>query len=168
MSQIEPADSNRSTVHASFVIERTYDAAPEAVFGAWADPAAKAQWFGPPNKPEGSYTLEFREGGREHLAMPLPDGSAVYSFDAVYQDIVAGKRIIYTYDMHRDSARMSVSVAAVELEARGTGTHLTLTEHGVYLDGLDTPAEREHGTNVLMDTLGAYVDSQGASARAPQ
>jgi uncharacterized protein YndB with AHSA1/START domain len=164
VSQIEHTDSNRSTVHASFVIERTYDATPEAVFAAWADPAAKAQWFGPPNKPEGSYTLDFREGGREHLAIPLPGGSAVYSFDALYQDIVAPERIIYTYDMHRDSARISVTVAAVELEARGTGTHLTLTEHGVYLDGLDNPAEREHGTKALMDALGAYVDSGGASA----
>jgi uncharacterized protein YndB with AHSA1/START domain len=157
VSQTEQSVNERSTVHATFVIERTYDAAPEVVFNAWADPAAKAQWFGPPNKSEDSYTLDFREGGREHLAVPMPDGSAVYSFDAVYQDIVAGTRIVYTYDMHLDAARISVSVAAVELAARGAGTHLTLTEHGVFLDGLDQPAEREHGTNALMDALGAHV-----------
>jgi len=32
--------------HASFVIERVFDAAP--VFAAFADPAAKARWFGAP------------------------------------------------------------------------------------------------------------------------
>ena len=44
------------------------------------------------------------------------------------------------------------------------GTQLTLTEQGVFLDGLDTSAEREHGTNILMDTLGSYLQSSGESA----
>jgi uncharacterized protein YndB with AHSA1/START domain len=144
------------------VIERTYDAPPERVFDAWSDPAAKARWFGPPEKPEGAYSLDFRVGGSEHLSIALPDGP-LYSFDAVYQDIVAGQRILYTYDMHKDQARISVSLATVEIEGVGAGTRLTLTEQGVFLDGLDTSAEREHGTNVLMDTLGGYLLSSRAS-----
>ena len=32
----------------------------------------------------------------------------------------------------------------------------------MYLDGLDTPAEREHGTIELMDTLGEYVKTAEA------
>jgi hypothetical protein len=51
----------------------------------------------------------------------------------------------------------------VEIEPDGDGTRLTLTEQGVYLDGLDTSAAREHGTNVLMDTLGALVEGAGGS-----
>jgi uncharacterized protein YndB with AHSA1/START domain len=144
------------------VIERTYDASPERVFDAWSDPAAKARWFGPPEKPEGAYSLDFRVGGSEHLSIASPDGP-VYSFDAVYQDIVPGQRIVYTYDMHKDQARISVSVATIEIEGLGAGTQLTLTEQGVFLDGLDTSAEREHGTNVLMDTLGGYLLSSEAS-----
>ena len=162
----EPAEqtlSGRSTLHSTFVIRRTYEASPERVFDAWADPAAKSQWFGPPEKPEGSYSLDFREGGREHLTIPMGDGPA-YSFDAVYQDIVAARRIVYVYDMHRGDARISVSVATVEIEPLGEGTRQTLTEQGVFLDGLDTPAEREHGTNVLMDTLGAHVQDGGHGA----
>jgi uncharacterized protein YndB with AHSA1/START domain len=163
VSETEQTAGERSTVHSTFVIEREYDAAPEVVFSAWADPGAKSQWFGPPNKTPDSYSLDFREGGREHLAIPLPDAGAGYSFDAVYQDIVAGERIVYTYDMHHGSARISVSLASVELAARGAGTHLTLTEHGVFLDGLDTPAAREHGTNALMDALGAHVGGSGGA-----
>lgn len=34
--------------HAGFVIERVFDAAPAQVFAAFADPAAKARWFGAP------------------------------------------------------------------------------------------------------------------------
>jgi uncharacterized protein YndB with AHSA1/START domain len=160
VSQTEQTASERSTTHATFVIERTYDAPPQRVFDAWADPAAKSQWFGPPDKPKDSYSLDFREGGSEHLAIPMPDGP-MYSFDAVYQDIVPGRRIVYTYDMHRDDARISVSVATVEIQAAGEGTRLTLTEQGVFLDGLDTSAAREHGTNVLMDELGVLVQGTG-------
>ena len=159
MSTTEQSVSGRSTIHSTFVIERTYQASPETVFEAWADPVAKAQWFGPSEKPDGSYSLDFREGGREHLSIAMPDG-APYSFDAVYQDIVAAQRIVYVYDMHRGDARISVSVATVEIEPLGEGTRLTLTEQGVFLDGLDTPAEREHGTNVLMDALGAHVQAR--------
>jgi uncharacterized protein YndB with AHSA1/START domain len=155
--------SERSTTHSTFVIERTYEASPERVFEAWSDPASKALWFGPPQKPQGAYSLDFRVGGSEHLTIPTSAGE-IYSFDAVYQDIVPGQRIVYTYDMHRDEDRISVSVATVEIEGLGAGTRLTLTEQGVFLDGLDTPAEREHGTNVLMDTLGAHLQGSGASA----
>ena len=94
MSTTEKYVSERSTVHSTFVIERTYPASPERVFAAWSDQAAKAQWFGP---------------GEKHA------------------------------------------------EAVGETTRLTLTEQGVFLDGLDTPAEREHGTKALLDALGSHL-----------
>jgi uncharacterized protein YndB with AHSA1/START domain len=152
----------RSTTQSTFVIERTYKASPQRVFDAWADPAAKTRWFGPSEKPEGTYSLEFRIGGREHLSIQTPDGTT-YAFDAVYQDIVPGQRIIYSYDMHRGDARISVSLAVVEIEAHGDDTRLTLTEHGVYLDGHDTPAQREHGTIELIDALGEHINAGGAT-----
>jgi hypothetical protein len=43
----------RSTQHATFDIERVYDASPAQVFGAWAGAAAKAKWFGP-SEPDAS------------------------------------------------------------------------------------------------------------------
>ena len=57
--------SNRSAAHATFVIERDYDASPSRVFGAWADASAKGQWFGPGGEQE--HELDFREGGRERF-----------------------------------------------------------------------------------------------------
>jgi uncharacterized protein YndB with AHSA1/START domain len=148
----------RSTEHTTFVIERSYDAAPERVFAAWADGEAKRQWFGPPQLPVGAYSMDFQEGGREHMSIGMPDGGA-YSFDALYQDIVPGQRIVYTYDMHHDQQRISVSVATIELQSAGDGTKLTVTEQGVYLDGLDTSAQREHGTGALMDALASHLGS---------
>jgi uncharacterized protein YndB with AHSA1/START domain len=155
VSDTDQAAVGRSTTQSTFVIERTYNASPQRVFDAWADPVAKAQWFGPPEKPD--YSLDFRVGGREHLAAHTPDGS-IFTLDAVYQDIVPGRRIIHAYDMHKDDVRISVSLATVEVEPHGDGARLTLTEHGVYLDGHDTPQQREHGTIELMDALGAFVE----------
>jgi uncharacterized protein YndB with AHSA1/START domain len=154
VSHAEQAAVERSTTHSTFVIERTYDASPQRVFDAWADPAAKAQWFGPPNKPD--YSLEFRVGGREQFTVQAPDG-ATYRFDAVYQDIVPGQRIVHCYDMHREDVRISVSLATIEIEAHGDGARLALTEYGVYLDGHDTPELRQHGTNEMIDTLATYL-----------
>jgi len=156
MSNAERAAGARSTVHSTFVIERSYPVAPRRVFDAWADPEAKTRWFGPPQKPRGSYELDFRVGGREHLEIAMPEGER-YTYDALYQDIVPGRRILYSYDMHRGDTRISVSLAAVEIEADGDGAKLRLTEHGIYLDGQDTPEIRGHGTNELIDAFGAFL-----------
>jgi uncharacterized protein YndB with AHSA1/START domain len=142
--------SDRSATHATFVIERTYDASPSRVFAAWADQSAKAQWFGPPG--ESGHELDFREGGREHFQADV--GGALYSYDALYEDIVPDERIVYTYNMLRDGTRMSVSVSTVELQAEGERTQLRYTEQGVFLDGTDTPEAREHGTAEVLDKLG--------------
>jgi uncharacterized protein YndB with AHSA1/START domain len=160
VSDTQQAATERSTTHSTFVIERSYDASPQRVFDAWADPAAKAKWFGAPGKPD--YSLDFRVGGHERFGAKGPD-SSLYTFDAVYQDIVPGQRIVHCYDMHRGDVRISVSLATIEFEAHGEGTRLTLTEHGVYLDGHDTPEQREHGTNVMIEALAEYL-SQSAEA----
>ena len=155
--------SDRSTTHATFVIERTYDAQPSRVWRAWADPDEKLRWFGPQELRKPEHELEFRVGGLERMTVKAPDG-ALYTYVARFQDIVEGQRFIHTYEMYRDEARISVSVATVELVAEGAGTRLTLTEQGAFLDGLDTPAEREHGTRELLDTLAAALEGAGEPA----
>ena len=142
--------------HATFVLERSYDAPPGRVFAAWADPEAKAQWFGGVD-----FTLDFRVGGRETNGGG-PAGGPVYRYEATYRDIVPDERIVYTTDMYADDRIISVSVATVELAAAGDGTRLVLTEHGAFLDGLETAAQREHGTGELLDKLGAVLSQTPA------
>jgi uncharacterized protein YndB with AHSA1/START domain len=147
----------RSTRHASFVIERNYDASPARVFSAWANPTAKARWFVGPEEWEASdHELDFRVGGREHVSGG-PPGGPVHVFDACYQDIVADQRIVYTYDMHLGQMRISVSLATVELKPAGAGTRLIFTEQAVFLDGADNAEDREHGTRALLDNLDAAL-----------
>ena len=156
--------TERSVTHATFVIERTYDASPARVFAAWADPAAKARWFaGPDDWESGAYELDFRVGGRER-ASGGPPGGPVHTYDARYQDIVPNERIIVAYDMHLDETRISVSLATVELKPAGTGTRLVYTEQGAFLDGYDNPSERERGTRDLLDALEAELRRAPAGA----
>jgi uncharacterized protein YndB with AHSA1/START domain len=158
VSDTDQAAVERSTTHSTFTIERTYNATPARVWSAWADPHKKLQWFGP-KELKGEHELEFRVGGHERMSVRIPDG-ALYLFDSSFRDIVEHQRIVHTYEMYRDEQRMSVSVATIELEPSGDATTLTLTEQGVFFDALDTPAEREHGTREMLDTLGAALEAQ--------
>jgi uncharacterized protein YndB with AHSA1/START domain len=146
--------TQRSAVHATFSLERVYDATPARVFKAFADPAAKRKWFGGPSEwldTEQSY--DFRVGGRE-TSKATPPGGESHAFNAIYQDIVPNERIVYTYDMHIGSARISVSLATVEFKPQGSGCRLVLTEQGVFLDGYDDAGSREEGTAWLLGKLG--------------
>ena len=150
--------SDRSTLHDSFTIERHYDATPARVFHAFADPAAKALWFGgPPSTRSDDVSFDFREGGRETLTTVLDDGNRI-GFAATYCDIVRDERIVYTYEMTMGGRRISVSVATVEIRpGTGGGADLRVTEHGVYLDGLDKPELRRQGTEELLTALGTSL-----------
>ena len=110
--------AQRSVTHATFVVERTYDASPARVFAAWADPAAKARWFGVPDKGTSEFELHFQVGGREINRGTVPNGQT-FTFEGRYQDIVPDERIVYAYDMHLDEDRISVSLGTVELTRRG-------------------------------------------------
>lgn len=152
-----------SVEHATFTIDRVYDASPARVFRAFSDPAAKKLWFGGPEDWNSRGEMDFRVGGKEWDEGDIPDGPTT-RFDAVYYDIVENERIVYCYEMYLDGKRISVSVSTIELSPAGDGTRFVLTEHGVYLDGADFPAQREHGTRELMDALGASLAQEPVSA----
>jgi len=143
--------SNRSTEHGSFTITRKYPVPPERVFAAWSSRDAKARWFGAPG-----YELDFRVGGTE-INRGGPPGGQVYTYEATYRDIVPAERIVYDDVMDADHTLLSVSVTMVEFSPAPSGTTLTFTEQGVFLDGTDTPAIRENGTSELLDALGVAL-----------
>ena len=153
--------SERSIEHGAFVVERVYDASPDRVFAAWSDPRAKARWF---DGPGAEVEFDFRVGGWERRRGMLPDGRE-YSFEALYRDIVPGRRIVYTYEMLLDGIRISVSVATAEFKPERDGTRLVFTEQGAFLDGYEMPAQREHGMGSLLDSLGEWLQGGRSDGR---
>ncbi|MGE0095751.1 MAG: SRPBCC family protein [Alphaproteobacteria bacterium] len=149
--------TKRSAQHATFTIERDFAAAPARVFKAFADQKEKDKWFGGPDEwDRHERSMDFRVGGRERSSGG-PKGGEPHSFDAYYWDIVPNERIVYSYDMHLGDKRISVSLATIEFKPKGSGTHLVLTEQGVFLDGYDDAGSREEGTRWLLGKLEATL-----------
>ena len=154
--------TERSVIHDTFSIERTYPATPSRVFAAFSSEEAKSAWgdTGEIETPVDAVPSEFdfRVGGRERFTVRA--GGSMYRYDALYYDIAPDQRIVYSYEMYADGARISVSVATIEFAKSGDGTALTWTEQGAYLDGIDgpqAPALRKEGTAEMLDGLTRYL-----------
>jgi len=157
-----------TTTHGTFIIERRYDAAPQRVFAAWSDPKAKRAWF---VEGEGweiqSYSMDFREGGKETSTFRFLKGKetfgeeTAFGNETVFNEIIPNERIIFTYSMSRNGTRFSVSLASVELSKADEGSRLIFTEHGAFFDGADGIKMREQGWHDLLGRLDTFL-KQGA------
>jgi len=156
--------TEQSAKFAIFTIERTLKAPPKRVFAAWSTLEAKRKWFAGPagESVEEIREFDFREGGSERLRGRWNSGR-ISDFRSTYWEIIPDRRIVYVYEMiMNDRIRMSVSLATIEFAPSGTGTRMTVTEQGAFLEPFDLdgddPGSREHGMNWLMDKLAAFVD----------
>ena len=147
----------RSQIHATFVIERSYPVPVSAVWHALSDNDARDQWFGGGAEFDvHEKSHDFRvgghgvEGGQWH-------GGPTSRFVSTYTDIVDEQRMVFAYDMWVDDRHMSTSLTTIAVEPDAGGTRLTYTEQGVHLDGLDTVEGREEGTRGLLDLLGSFL-----------
>jgi|SRR5579871_2229201 len=149
----------RSVAHGAFRLERVYDATVDAVYKALSDEEAKSRWFfGPAGWRLIERTMDFRVGGSERVKGGF-DGGVTTTFDAIYHDIVPCERIIYTYEMHLDNRKISVSLATLQIKPEGQQTRLTVDEQGAFPDGYDDAGSRERGTRELLEKIGASLQS---------
>lgn len=154
--------TERSVVHSTFTIERTYDRPPARVYAAWADPAMKGRWFGGgTDDAPVELDVDFRVGGHERVR------SEPGAYEARYHEILPDERIVFTYDLSFGGPLVSVSLVTVEFRSAGvggSGTQLIYTEHGAFLDGIDDPELRKNGTGGMLDELGRWLEHQAATA----
>ncbi|MBW8732753.1 MAG: SRPBCC domain-containing protein [Asticcacaulis sp.] len=146
-------------IHASFKIEKTYPPPVAKVFAAFADSATKQRWYGRGSPQDGAaYQNDFRVGGQEHSRSIMGDNTpfpgAVLSSQALYLDIIDGRRIVTGSNMMMNGTPFSGSLLTFEFEADGDGTRLICTHAGAYFENSDGPEMREHGWNALLDRLG--------------
>ncbi|HXR37486.1 MAG TPA: SRPBCC family protein [Terracidiphilus sp.] len=147
-----------TTIHSTFVIERSYPATPERVFDAFANPEKKRRWFFESDK-HGleHHELDFKVGGRERAQLTLGPGTPVAGMtcvnETVYEDIVPNRRIVSAYRMIIGGNCISASLATIEILPSTAGTDLILTHQGAYFEGADGPEMRKGGWNSLLDKL---------------
>ena len=131
----------RSVIHNTFVIERSYPATPQRVFAAFSDPARKRRWFGEgESSTMEEFKMDFRVGGTEQVRFRTKEGM-VFTNDTVYCDIVPDQRIVIAYNMSAGDWRISSSLGTTELLATATGTQLVFTEQSAFYEGADGPEQ---------------------------
>ena len=147
----------RSEVHATFVIERSYPVPVAALWHALSDNDARDQWFGGGAEFDISEkSHDFRVGGHG-IEDGRWRGGPTSRFVSTYTDIVDQQRMVFAYDMWVDERHISTSLTTISVEPDDDGARLTYTEQAVHLDGLDTVEGREEGFRELLDNLGSFL-----------
>lgn len=150
-------DPSPQVRHESFTCRRTYAAAPQRVWAALADPAAKRQWFAAPSESEVEHRMDFREGGVEEMSGRHGDND--FHYVSRFFDIVEGERLVYSYEMSYAGNRLSLSAASWELTLVDGGTGVVYTESMAIVHPEETADSRRAGTEALLDALGGALEA---------
>ncbi len=146
-----------TTLHDTLVLERTFKAAPEAVFNAFADPKARAVW-GPP-MPEINMSFkeaDFREGGRD-VCICGPGPAEGVTVETLYHAIAKPTRIVFTETISAPDQMEGASLVTVEVAVAGPGAALKVTLQVVSLGEENTVDEVHGGWTASLGNLERYL-----------
>ena len=162
-TQSSPAKSNsaKSSVRGaepaarpSLTLKRRFNAAPEKVYAAWADPEKLVQWFGPASVKDGSVRadIDLRVGGRYRISFHSANGE-YHQVDGVYQEVVPNERLVFSWAWHSTPERESL--VTVSIKPDGEGTLLTF-HHEQFFD-VAARDNHERGWMELLAKLENYL-----------
>ena len=112
------------------------------------------------------HALDFRVGGREHASARACRARERTRSTRPTTTSCPTSASSTAYEMTVDGRRISASLASIELLPRGGGTHLTVTEHGIYLDGLDRGRARARDARAARQAQAALATAPGVAATA--
>ena len=115
----------------SLTLKRRFNAAPEKIYAAWADPQKLVQWFGPGSVEEGSVKadIDLRVGGRYRISF---NTKGTYNeVGGVYREVIPNQRLVFSWAWHSTPERESR--VTILLKPEGAGTLLTL-HHAQFFD----------------------------------
>jgi uncharacterized protein YndB with AHSA1/START domain len=140
----------------SLTLKRRFNAAPEKVYAAWADPQKLAQWFGPGAVEQGSVKadIDLRVGGRYRISF---NAKGTYNeVGGVYREVVPNQRLVFSWAWHSTPERESL--VTISIKPEGGGTLLTFL-HEQFAD-VTARDNHERGWIELFAKLETYLESQ--------
>jgi len=132
---------------------RRIKASPARIWAAITRPEQMIQWWGPDAGPTLSAEADVRPGGRFSIVFRLLDGSE-HNPTGVYQEVVAEKRLVFTWEWAGAPERESL--VTFRLEPFEGGTELTLIHERLP----DEEARKSHeaGWTGFLDKLPVFVE----------
>lgn len=136
-------------------------AAPERVFGAFADAGLVARWLTP--SPEIRLTvlqLDFREGGTYRFAYHVPGGPTMM-VNGVYRRIVPPSAIVFSWLIEPPDEHAGVeSEVTVNIAPDGSGTSLIIRHQK--FTRVDAIQRHDQGWRGAVDQLAALLTREAA------
>ena len=147
-----------STIHSTFVIERSYPQSQDRVYSAFAQPARKRRWYAEGDHEIQEFEMEFRVGGSERLRYRFKEGHPIagseIANESTYQDIVPEKHIVMAQKMSLNGKPITIALLTFEFLPSENGTDLVLTNQGTFIDWPEGAKMIEQGWRALVDRLG--------------
>ncbi len=156
---MEAAKVETAAETATLVLERTYEATPQALFNAWTQAQALERWFAPTDEMSTRVLeLDLREGGRYRIQMIEADG-AINTVTGTFQVVNSPNQLIFSWGWEARPGETpldySRSHVIVDIEAVDGGAKLRLTH--AQLPNEEMRSEHEGGWNGCLDRLAHHL-----------
>jgi uncharacterized protein YndB with AHSA1/START domain len=151
-----PDSATQSDRHVAIV--RTFDAPPELVWAAWADPEQVARWWGPEGfeTPVDSVVIELRPGGRFELLMRDTRTGDEFPVRQEILEASAPELLVMRHEAVPEHGLLQPIVTRLEFHAHDGGTRLEVTG-GPYTGAMGPNAEQ--GWVEQLDKLGRVLSA---------
>lgn len=139
-----------------FTLVRNLDATPEAIFAAWTDADAAAEWWHPrqTTTPRESVQIDATVGGEYRYTMVNELSGEGVDTGGVYSEVVTPERLVFTWGVpgeHSDET----PVVTIAIEPEGELTLMTFDLRGV--DGFSGDGSYYDGWEQALDSLTTYL-----------
>jgi uncharacterized protein YndB with AHSA1/START domain/DNA-binding transcriptional ArsR family regulator len=131
--------------------ETVIEAPPDRVFAAWCDPRTARKFLCVGDPAQGEARIDARVGGEIFIVMA--EGATRILHRGEFLVVDPPRRLVFTWISQPTALRLTV--VAVDFEAEGKGTRVTLRHEGF----ADPETARAHsgGWNGILETLGQVV-----------
>lgn len=137
------------------LITRTFDAPASLVFALWSNPEHFKRWMGPGDFSCTEAEINFRVGGT-YRAMIRSAEHGDNRFGGVYREIVANKRLVFTFAWNNDGPSVGVETL-VTITFQEHNGKTTQTFHQTPFLSVERRDSHVGGWSSAFDKLAAYV-----------